>query len=220
MKILVAEDDRIVSDNVSSALISEGHNVETVFDGVSADIALKQNEFDALILDLGLPRLDGTVIIERLRKRNSDIPILVISARDSYSDRIKGLDLGADDYLIKPFNSLELLARTRALLRRRYFKMKSEISLGRLRFSGHKRRVYIGDINIKLSAREYSILDLLIRNLGRVISKESILNHISNGNDEICFNAIEVYVSRLRKRIEESGIELKTIRGLGYVLEA
>ena len=219
MKILIVEDDKIISDTINLALRSQDYFVDSVFDGSSADLLLKQNEYDILILDLGLPTLDGIDVLLRLRQRKNEIPVLIISSRESFSEKTKVLDLGADDYMVKPVNTQELSARIRSIVRRRYFILKSEISIGNLTYNSLKKRFFIGDSELKLSCREFTILDLLIRNAGRILNKETILDRICTGSEELNFNSIEVYISRLRKKLNHSGVQLITIRGLGYLID-
>ncbi|MGA2552226.1 MAG: response regulator transcription factor [Burkholderiaceae bacterium] len=219
MRILLAEDDSVLADGLSRSLRQSGYAVDCVKTGTDADSALFNQEFDLLILDLGLPRLPGLEVLRRLRGRNSHLPVLILTASDSVDQRVKGLDLGADDFMAKPFALSELEARVRALTRRGAGGGPSVMRHGPLAFDQVGRMVYLNDQAIELSAREVGLLEILLQRAGRLVSKEQLVDHLCEWGEEVSNNAIEVYVHRLRKKIEIEGIRIATVRGLGYCLE-
>jgi two-component system OmpR family response regulator len=172
-----------------------------------------------VVLDVGLPGLDGFDILRRLRSRKSAVPVLMLTARDALSDRVRGLDLGADDYVLKPFDLPELEARVRALLRRGQGSSTPDLVYGRLRLDSAGRRLFHDDQPVELSARELAVFELLLLKEGRVVGKEHMTNHLYGWGDEVGPNAIEVYVYRVRKKLEPYGCRIRTIRGMGYLLE-
>ena len=186
---------------------------------MAADTALSTQDFDLLILDLGLPKMSGLDVLKRLRARNSHLPVLILTAADSIEQRVRGLDLGADDYMAKPFSLYELEARVRALTRRGAGGGPTMISHGPLNFDQIGRIAYINDQVIDLSAREVGLLEVLLQRTGRLVSKDQLVDHLCEWGEEVSNNAIEVYVHRLRKKIEVGGIRIATVRGLGYCLE-
>jgi two-component system OmpR family response regulator len=221
MRILLGEDDELLSDGISKALRQAGYAVDQVSSGNDADHALETTSFDLLILDLGLPKLDGLEVLRRMRARNQALPVLIVTARDRLEDRVSGLDFGADDYMTKPFDLPELEARVRALLRRgRGGSNSVEVVYGALRFDTVGRRVTVNDQPIDLSAKELAVLEVLLQRGGSVVSKEQLIEHMYGWDEEVSHNAMEVNVHRLRKKLEPSGMNIRTIRGLGYVLEA
>lgn len=219
MRILIAEDDDILADGLTRSLRLAGYAVDHVKTGLEADAALAAQTFDLLILDLGLPRLTGLEVLRRLRARNSHLPVLILTAADSVDERVKGLDLGADDYMAKPFALAELEARVRALTRRGAGGGSTIIRHGTLSFDQVGRIAYVNDQMIDLSARELELLEVLLLRPGRLVSKEQLVDHLCGWGDEVSNNAIEVYMHRLRKKIEPSGVRIATVRGLGYCLE-
>jgi two-component system OmpR family response regulator len=219
MRILIAEDDSILADGLVRSLRQSGYAVDHVSHGTEADSALSIQCFDLLILDLGLPRMAGLEVLRRLRARNSTMPVLILTAADSIDDRVKGLDLGADDYMAKPFALNELEARVRALTRRGAGGGPTVVKHGSLAFDQVGRIAYINDQVIELSARELGVLEVLLQRTGRLVSKEQLVNHLCEWGEEVSNNAIEVYVHRLRKKIETGGARIITVRGLGYSLE-
>ncbi|SAH99003.1 two-component system response regulator [Bordetella trematum] len=219
MRILIAEDDSILADGLSRSLRHHGYAVDAVGDGLSADSALAAQAFDLLILDLGLPQLTGLEVLRRLRARNSLLPVLILTAADSVEQRVKGLDLGADDYMAKPFALSELEARVRALTRRGAGGGATVIRHGRLVFDQTGRVASVDDHTLDLSAREVSLLEILLARSGRMVSKTQLVDHLCEWGEEVSTNAIEVYVHRLRKKLEPSGVKIITVRGLGYCLE-
>lgn len=219
MRILIAEDDSILADGLTRSLRNNGYAVDAVSDGIAADSALTAQEFDLLILDLGLPRLSGLEVLGKLRARNSRLPVLILTAADSIEQRVKGLDLGADDYMAKPFSLSELEARVRALARRGVGGGAALLRHGRLVFDQTGRVAMVDDQTLELSAREISLLEILLTRSGRMVSKNQIVDHLCEWGEEVSSNAIEVYVHRLRKKLEPSGVKIATVRGLGYCLE-
>lgn len=219
MHILVAEDDPVLADGLCESLRRSGYAVDHVADGQSADLALTTGEFDLVILDLGLPRLAGIEVLKRLRGRKSATPVLILTAHGAIGNRVEGLDQGADDYLTKPFNLLELHARIRALTRRSNAQASSMFECGNLTYDQVGRVARINGELIELSARETGVLEILLSRVGKLVSKEQLATRLCEWGEEVSPNAIEVYVHRLRKKLEPGGIKIATLRGLGYSLE-
>jgi two-component system OmpR family response regulator len=218
MRILLAEDDALLGDAMARHLRQHGHAVDWVRDGAAADHALRAQAFDLVVLDLGLPRLDGRAVLGQLRDRANATPVLIVTASDAVADRVAGLDAGADDYLIKPFALAELEARVRALIRRAHGADRSVLRHGALAFDAATRSAEVGGERLELSARELAILELLLLRVGRAVAKEQIVEHLCSWDDDVSTNAIEVYVHRLRKKLAPAGIGILTVRGLGYYL--
>lgn len=219
MRILIAEDDQVLADGLLRALRASGYAVDRVASGSEADAALLAHEFDLVILDLGLPKLNGIEVLKKLRGRGSATPVLILTAADSVEQRVKGLDHGADDYMAKPFALAELEARVRALVRRQLGTASSLIRHGPLTFDASGRVAYLNDQMVELSARELSLLEVLLQRAGRLVSKEQLVERLCEWGDEVSNNAIEVYIHRLRKKIEQGPVRIATVRGLGYCLE-
>jgi two-component system OmpR family response regulator len=219
MRILVAEDDAILADGVALSLRQSGYAVDWVKNGFEADSALEADDFDLLILDLGLPRKSGLDVLKRLRQRDSRVPVLILTARDGVDDRVRGLDAGADDYLAKPFDLAELEARVRALMRRGLAGGSTVVRHGALSYDQVGRVAQLNGLPLELSARELGLLEIFLQRAGRMISKEQLVSHLCEWGDEVSPNAIEVYVHRLRKKLEPGAIRIVTVRGLGYSLE-
>ena len=220
MKILIVEDDDAVAKSVSTALSQASFVVERCAAGLDAQNALERRAYDAVVLDLALPDIDGTEVLKKIRGDGNTTPVLVLTAKDSVESLVNGFELGADDYVTKPFDLIEVEARLRALIRRRHMAAGEEIRIGKLRFDTKGKRVFVREVPVDLGSRELEVLEILMLNAGRVVSKEQILQRISSLEDELGTNAVEVYVHRLRKKITDSGLDLRTIRGLGYLLEA
>jgi two-component system, OmpR family, response regulator len=218
MRLLLVEDDEILSDGISKALRQAGYTVDQIMSGGDADMALTSNIFDLLILDLGLPKLDGLEVLRRLRARKQSLPVLILTARDRLEDRVMGLDFGADDYLTKPFDLPELEARIRAMIRRQMAAGEVEVTYGALKLDTVGRRVTGNDEVIDLSARELALLEVLMLRANNVVSKEQLIEHMYGFEEEVSHNAIEVNIHRLRKKIEPYSVSIKAIRGLGYLL--
>ncbi len=219
MRILIVEDDAMLAEAVSSALRQSAHMVSLAASGDEADRALSTNEYDLVLLDLGLPRLDGFEVLKRLRQRRSRVPVIILTARDSPEDRVTGLDLGADDYLTKPFQLAELEARVRALIRRAHAIASSEIVHGPLKLDMAGRRLSCDGRPVELSARELAVVELLLLREGRVVTKQQIIDHLYGWEDVSTSNAVEVFVYRLRRKLADSGVDIKTVRGMGYLIE-
>jgi two-component system, OmpR family, response regulator len=220
MRILIAEDDQVLADGLMRTLRGAGAAVDHVASGTEADAALMTStEFDLLILDLGLPRMHGLEVLKRLRARGNSVPVLILTAADSVEDRIKGLDLGADDYMPKPFALPELEARVRALLRRGAGNAASLIKHGPLTYDQQGRVATMDGVMVELSARELGLLEVLLQRTGRLVSKDQLVERLCEWGEEVSNNAIEVYIHRLRKKIEKGPVRIATVRGLGYCLE-
>ncbi|MFE8646205.1 response regulator [Sphingomonas sp. NCPPB 2930] len=220
MRILIAEDDQVLADGLLRTLRSSGAVVDHVASGGDADAALvATEEFDLLILDLGLPKVHGLEVLKRLRSRGSTLPVLILTAADSIEERVMGLDFGADDYMAKPFSLQELEARVRALVRRGMGVTSSTIKHGPLQYDQAGRVATIDGRMVELSARELGLLEVLLQRAGRLVSKDQLVDRLCEWGEEVSTNAIEVYIHRLRKKIERGPIRIATVRGLGYCLE-
>jgi two-component system OmpR family response regulator len=219
MRILIAEDDQVLADGLLRSLRASGAAVDHVASGSEAEAALLTSEFDLLILDLGLPRLHGLEVLRKLRARGSSLPVLILTAADAVEERVKGLDLGADDYMAKPFALSELEARVRALTRRGMGGASSTIRHGPLVYDQAGRVASIDGRMVELSARELGLLEVLLQRAGRLVSKDQLVERLCEWGEEVSTNAIEVYIHRLRKKIERGPIRIATVRGLGYCLE-
>lgn len=219
MRILVAEDDAILADGVTRTLRQSGYAVDWVKNGTEADSALDTDDFDLLILDIGLPKKSGLDVLKRLRARDSRLPVLILTALDGVNDRVRGLDAGADDYLAKPFELAELEARVRALTRRGMAGSPTLLRHGMLTYDQVGRVARLNGEALELSAREVSLLEIFLQRAGRLVSKDQLVSHLCEWGEEVSPNAIEVYVHRLRKKLEPGGVRIVTVRGLGYSLE-
>ena len=219
MRIFIVEDDPVLADGLTRSLRAADYAVDCAADGGEADHVLASHNYDLVILDVGLPKLDGFEVLRRLRRRGSRVPVLVLTARDALGDRVKGLDLGADDYLTKPFDLPELDARVRALIRRGQSGGPSLITHGSLTLDTAGHRATLNGEPLELSARELGVLEVLMLRSGRVVNKEQLADQLYGWDEEVGPNAIEVYVHRLRRKLEPAGVTIRTIRGLGYLLE-
>ena len=220
-RVLVVEDDEAIADVLRRTLRQEGHEVRSAGDGVAALALAEEFVPDLVILDLGLPKLDGSEVLRRLR-RESDVPILVLTARTELDDRVDGLDSGADDYLVKPFERRELLARLRALMRRRPPRGSASLAVGDLRLNPDTREVFRGERPLELTNREFELLEYLMRNERLVVSRERLLEEVWGYDPMAMTNTIDVFVSNLRRKLESGGEPrvLHTKRGAGYVVRA
>lgn len=222
MRLLLVEDDRELGNAVAASLTSDGYAVDWLTDGVAACTALSTASYDLILLDLGLPRRGGIAVLRDVRSRTDtmkSVPVLIVTAMDSVRDRVDGLDAGADDYLVKPFSLDELHARVRALIRRRNAVSSNTITHGLLSFDLQAHQARVGDQPLELSAREAAILEVLLLRAGRAVSKEQLMESLFTWDRDITLNAIEVYVHRLRKKLEAAQVTVRTFRGLGYCIE-
>jgi DNA-binding response OmpR family regulator len=222
MHVLVVEDDAVLADGLSRVLGSHGMAVEVVGNGAQADQLLQRAgaaAAEVVVLDIGLPGMDGFEVVRRLRARGNAVPVLLLTARDAVEDRVRGLEQGADDYLVKPFATAELVARVKALARR-HTAPQTALALGQLSLDVAAKRARVGDKVIELSVREWAVLEYLLQHAARVVSKQQIIDAILPWGDDISPNAVEVYISRLRLKIADAGVTIRTIRGFGYMLEA
>jgi len=218
MRLLLIEDDFVLQDGLLRAFENSGYAVDIVHDGEQADMLLTNELYDVIILDLGLPKLDGFEVLNRLRLRGLKSPVLILTAFDSVESRVKGLDLGADDYLIKPFQLCELEARIRALIRRGVAGSNAVISVGQLLLDTDNRQCTVRGEPLLLTHGEFMMLELLMLKANKVVSKTKITEHLCNLNDLLSDNAIEANISRLRKKLLNVNVEIKTVRGMGYIL--
>lgn len=220
MRILFAEDERDLNHIITKKLTEQGYSVDSVYDGEEAIDILSYTDYDAVILDIMMPKADGFAVLRALRSKGKNTPVLFLTARDSVQDRVAGLDSGANDYLVKPFSVEELLARIRAMTRTAFGVSDSLLSVGDLTMDTAAKVVKRGGKEIPLSAKEYALLEYLMHNVGIVLSREKIENHIWNFDYEGGTNVVDVYIRYLRKKIDE-GYDKKlihTVRGRGYVL--
>jgi len=219
MRIMIVEDDAVLARGVARILESEGYAVDVVARGEQAILAAEQERFDLVILDVGLPGMDGFEVLRRLRAQAERVPVLLLTARDAVDDRVHGLDLGADDYVAKPFAMSELAARVRALIRRSQAQAGPKVVHGPLLLDTIAQRAFLNGEPLELAGREWAVLEVLLAKVERVVSKEAIIQAVANWGEELSLNAIEVYVSRLRAKLEPAGIRIRTVRGFGYMLE-
>ncbi len=218
MRLLLVEDDPLLGDGLQAGLRQCGYTVDWLHDAASAEAALLSEHYEAMVLDLGLPDRSGMSVLTQLRQRGSDLPVLILTARDAIEDRVRGLDGGADDYMLKPFDLDELAARLRALLRRHGGRAENIIRHGELALDPAGHTVSLGDRNIELPPREYAVLQLLLENTGRVLSRSRLEESLYSWDSEVESNAIEVYIHHLRKKLGSTLI--RTVRGVGYVIDA
>lgn len=217
MRLLIVEDDALLGDGIRTGLSQQGYAVDWVEDGQSAETALLTNEYELIVLDLGLPKKSGLEVLQHLRSGGNDTPVIILTAQDTVEDRIKGLDTGADDYLTKPFDLDELTARIRALLRRRGGRSSPVIEHGELIVDPASHTVTKAGTTIDISPREFTILTLLLENRGKVMSRSRLEEGLYAWNDEVESNTVEVHIHHLRKKL---GSELiRTIRGVGYIID-
>ncbi len=220
MRVLVVEDDRVFADQIAKSLTHEGFSVDVAYDGQTALKAAAKDAYGLVVLDLMLPKVDGFEVCAQIRQRRLNVPILMLTARDAVDDRIRGLDAGADDYLAKPFDVRELLARIRALLRRDKVVKTGIISIGDLEVDSNAHKVTRGGKEVVLTPREYSLLEALARNCGRTLTREMILDGVWN-NEEATENTVNFHVTSLRKKLDaDHDVKLiHTVHGFGYVLK-
>ena len=216
MRLLLVEDDSMIGEAARQGLRHEGHTVDWVRDGVQAEAAVAGSEYDLVLLDLGLPRRDGLSILKGWRARGVKVPVLIITARDAVSDRVIGLDAGADDYLVKPFDLDELTARVRAVLRRRAGRAESTVRVGDLEIDAALRRVRWKGKEVSLSAREYALLEALADRPGAYLTRAQLEDRLYGWDEEVASNTVEVHIHGLRRKLDPNVI--RNVRGLGYTL--
>jgi two-component system, OmpR family, response regulator len=218
VRLLIVEDDDIVADAIARGLAAASYSVHRVTSAEAAQAALMDEEFAMAVIDVGLPGADGLTLVRRLRSAGKTLPTLILTARCTLTDKVKALDLGADDFLSKPFEAAELAARCRALMRRSYGASSGIIKLNRMSVDLLGRRLTIGDDEVELTAREWSVLECLVRRVGLIVPKERVQQAASNPDQEITLNAVEVHISRLRTKLGSAAV-IRSLRGLGYRLE-
>lgn len=220
MKVLIVEDDKILSDTIKQCIESK-YNIEQAFDGYEGYIFAKQNIYDVIILDIMMPEMNGYEVLGKLRSEGIVTPVLILTAKDSLNDKVKGLNIGADDYLVKPFEREELLARLEAIIRRNNgFFVKDTLEFKELKMNLSNRKVYIKDDEISLQGKQFDLLEYLIRSKNTIITKEQIFDKIWGFDSDTSTNVIEVYASAVRKELKKYGYDkfIKTLRGVGYIL--
>ena len=218
MRLLVVEDDRDLNGQIVTALEAAGYAVDCAFDGEEGWFLGDTEPYDAVVLDIGLPKRDGVSVLEAWRKDGRAMPVLILTARDRWSDKVQGFDAGADDYVSKPFHMEEVLARLRALLRRAAGHASSELVAGPVRLDARAGRVSVNGASVKLTSHEYRLLSYLMHHSGRIVSRSEIVEHLYDQDFDRDSNTIEVFVGRLRKKL---GVDIiQTARGLGYIIEA
>lgn len=219
MRILVVEDNDLVADAITRGLEMAGFAVDRASSAERASMALESEHFDLAVLDIGLPGIDGLSLLRRLRSDGKALPVMVLTARDTLTTKVEALDLGADDFLMKPFEQAELAARCRALIRRANLSASGQLSLGRIRIDVSGRQLQIDNEPVELTGREWLILECLTLSTGRVVSKERLQQAIVTWDQALTPNAVEVYVSRLRSKLGDA-VTIRAVRGLGYRLES
>jgi two-component system OmpR family response regulator len=219
MRLLIVEDDALLADGLARSLRQSGYAVDWVDSAERALLAIEHESFDLVILDVGLPGMDGFEMLKRLRRAERYVPVIVVTARDAVTDRVRGLDLGADDYMAKPFATEELEARVRALIRRGHTPTTPQLTFGALTLDLVGRQARVRGEPLELTAREWAIVELLVTQPGVALSKERIVQSLSSWDEKLSYNAVEVYVSRLRAKLEPAGLHIRTVRGFGYVLD-
>jgi DNA-binding response OmpR family regulator len=219
MRLLIVEDDTDLRDALVLSMRQLDFSVDVARDGQQALNMLLADHYDLAIVDIGLPNLDGLSLVRALRRKSQGLPILIVTARDSLDDRVTGLDAGADDYLVKPFELAELAARVRALLRRHHADRRTEIVVGPLTLTPGQPRVRLGEEFVELTNNEFTLLEALVARPGRVVRRDEISNRLARGGEPLSDAAIDVCVHRLRRRLGAYGMVVRTMRGFGYLLE-
>jgi two-component system, OmpR family, response regulator len=217
LRLLLVEDDKNLNRQIAAALAEAGYAVDKAFDGTEGQFLGETEPYDAVILDLGLPEIDGVSVLTNWRRAGLKLPVLILTARDRWSDKVQGFDAGADDYLAKPFHMEELLARIRALLRRAAGHVTSELVAGAVRLDTRSGRVSVDGTAVKLTSHEYRLLSYLMHHSGRIVSRGELTEHLYDQDFDRDSNTIEVFVGRLRKKLGVDAIQ--TVRGLGYLIE-
>jgi two-component system, OmpR family, response regulator len=219
MRVLIVEDDEVLADGLDRYLKQAGYQTELAISGTEADALLANEDYDLVLLDLGLPGLPGLEVLRRLRARKSRVPVIVVTARDAVEDRVRGLDLGADDYLIKPFALVELESRMRAVRRRGQAARSAQVACGPLTLDLEARRAWLSGEALRLTAREWNLLEYLVLRAGKMVSKDQIVSALSSSEEEVSHTSVEVHISRLRAKLERAGLQIRSIRGFGYYIE-
>lgn len=219
MRILLVEDDVMVAAGIREGLEKAGHSVDHSVAAEPVESAMELTHYDLAIVDIGLPGMSGHEFIRRIRARGVKVPVLILTARDGVDDRVIGLDIGADDYMVKPFHLSELQARVRALIRRSRSVASSELTAGPLSLDLARRTATVGNEALELTGREWDILQQLILASPNVVSKQKLVESLSEWDNELTSNAVEIYISRLRTKLRGSGVEVRTLRGIGYRLD-
>lgn len=219
MNILLVEDDAVLVDGLVHTLNKSGYLVTAAQTGNYAESLLAAQDFDLIVLDLGLPDIDGLALLRKLRQQKIAMPILILTARDCLNDRINGIEQGADDYMTKPFELKELEARIHALIRRCYGGFQNDIVIGRLTLDTKNNQILVDNNPMSLTPREYGVLEILLIQAGKIVCKDRLAQRLTSDGDALADNAIEVYIHRVRKRVGPYGISIRTLRGLGYTLE-
>lgn len=218
MRLLIVEDDNYLAQSLTLALAGQ-YSTDLASDGQQADLALTHESYDLVVLDLTLPHLDGLEVLKRLRARGKSTPVLILSARDSVADRVAGLDNGANDYLVKPFELIEFEARVRALLRSDFWINQIEQRCGKIVFNAKTKEVFINDQKADLTSRELALLEILLSKAGTLVTKRDLLKRLADCGLELTVNALDIVIHRLRKKLEHSQSEISTMRGVGYTLQ-
>ena len=217
MRVLIVEDEPLIADGVRQGLLQAGFVADIVGDADAARAALHAERFDLAVIDIGLPRENGLQLLRSLRVRRAALPVMMLTARDRVSDRVAALDIGADDYITKPFHVAELVARCRALIRRANSVTSGTIEFGNLRLECPRKQAFAGERLLDLTSREWSILECLVLNAGRIVAKDRLMSAVSDWSNDLTPNAVEVYVSRVRGKLGGAA-QIRTVRGLGYCI--
>jgi DNA-binding response OmpR family regulator len=218
VRLLIVEDDDIVADAITRGLATANYSVLRVTSAEAAQAALAGEEFAMAVIDVGLPGADGLTLVRRLRSAGKTLPTLILTARCTLTDKVKALDLGADDFLSKPFEGAELAARCRALMRRSHGALNGTIKLNRMSVELLGKRICIDDVEVELTAREWSVLECLVRHVGLIVSKERLQQAVADPDHDVSPNAVEVHISRLRAKLGQAAV-IRSLRGMGYRLE-
>ena len=219
MRVLIVEDDDVLADGLTRHLQQAGYVTDLATNGAEADAVLANDEYELVILDIGLPGMDGLEVLRRLRARDCQVPVLVLTARDAVEDRVRGLNVGADDYLVKPFALLELEARLRALVRRGQATADARLAYGPLTLDLEGKRAWLSDEPLRLTAREWHVLEFLVLRAGKMVNKDQIISALARSDEELSYTSIEAHISRLRQKLLPAGIRIRSIRGFGYYME-